>query len=65
MGSHRDRCAAAGISKDVTFATKPEQAIVMLQRAVTNKVPGRWGTGDEVYGQHSQLRVKIEELGLS
>ena len=61
----RDRCAAAGIGEDVTFATKPEQAMVMLQRAVTNGVPARWVTGDEVYGQHSKLRVKIEELCLS
>jgi len=61
----RDRCAAAGIGADVTFATKPEQAMVMLQRAVTNGVPARWVTGDEVYGQHSKLRIKIEELHLS
>jgi len=43
----RDRCAAAGIGGDVDFATKPEQAMVMLQRAVTNKVPARWVTGDK------------------
>ena len=61
----RDRCAAAGIGDEVAFATKPEQAMVMLQRAVTNKVPARWVTADEVYGQHFKLRVKIEELGLS
>ncbi len=36
-----------------------------LERAVANGVPARWVTGDEVYGQHSKLRVKIEELGLS
>ncbi len=61
----RDRCADAGIGADVAFATKPEQAMVMLERAVTNRVPARWVTADEVYGQHSKLRVKIEELGLS
>ncbi len=61
----RDRCADAGIGADVDFATKPEQAMVMLQRAVTNKVPARWVTGDEVYGQHFKLRGKIEELGLA
>jgi len=61
----RGRCAAARIGGDVDFATKPEQAMVMLQRAVTNKVPARWVTADEVYGQHSKLRVKIEELHLS
>ncbi len=61
----RDRCAAAGIGGDVDFATKPEQAMVMLERAVTNKVPAGWVTGDEVYGQHFKLRVKIEELHLA
>ncbi len=61
----RGRCAAARIGGDVDFATKPEQAMVMLQRAVINKVPARWVTADEVYGQHFKLRVKIEELGLS
>ena len=61
----RDRCTDAGIGVDVDFATKPEQAMVMLERAVTNKVPARWVTADEVYGQHFLLRVKIEELHLS
>jgi len=61
----RDRCAAAGIGADVEFATKPELAMVMLQRAHDNGVPARWVTGDEVYGQYSRLRNKCEELGLS
>jgi len=61
----RDRCAAAGIGGDVDFATKPELAMVMLERAVANGVPARWVTADEVYGQHFKLRVKIEELHLS
>jgi len=61
----RARCAAAGIGADVDFATKPEQAMVMLERAVTHGVPARWVTADEVYGQHFKLRVKIEELHLS
>ena len=61
----RARCTAAGVGVDVTFATKPEQAMVMLERAVTNGVPVRWVTADGVYGQHSKLRMKIEQLGLS
>jgi SRSO17 transposase len=61
----RARCAAAGIGDDVTFATKPELAMVMLQRARDNGVPARWVTGDEVYGRHFKLRAKCEELGLS
>jgi SRSO17 transposase len=61
----RDRCAAAGIGADVEFATKPELAMVMLQRAHDNGVPARWVTADEVYGQYSRLRAKCEELCLS
>ena len=61
----RDRCAAAGIGPDVEFATKPELAMTMLQRARDNGVPAQWVTADEVYGQHSRLRAKCEELGLS
>src|SRR5664279_5310982 len=61
----RVRCAAAGIGADVEFATKPELAMSMLQRAHDNGVPARWVTADEVYGQHSRLRAKCEELGLS
>src|SRR6476659_8274054 len=61
----RDRCAAAGIGAGVEFATKPELAMVMLQRAHDNGVPAPWVAGDEVYGQHFKLRAKCEELGLS
>jgi len=31
----RERCAHAGIGEDVGFATKPELAMMMLQRATT------------------------------
>jgi SRSO17 transposase len=61
----RDRCAAAGIGAGVEFATKPELAMVMLQRAHDNGIPAQWVTADEVYGQYSRLRAKCEELGLS
>ena len=44
----RDRCAAAGIGAEVEFATKPELAMSMLQRAHDNGVPARWVTADEV-----------------
>ncbi|MET7608584.1 IS701 family transposase, partial [Streptomyces avermitilis] len=38
----RERCRAAGIPDDVVFATKPEQAIAMLQQAVAAQVPFAW-----------------------
>ncbi|GAA3614315.1 hypothetical protein GCM10022223_33180 [Kineosporia mesophila] len=65
----RDRCAGAGIGQDVEFATKPELAIVMLERAhaagIRAGVSAGWVTADEVYGQHYRLRVRCEELGYS
>jgi SRSO17 transposase len=60
----RDRCAEAGIPDEVEFATKPELAIRMLQRAIDAGVPAGWVTGDEVYGQHYRLRARLEERGM-
>jgi SRSO17 transposase len=60
----RDRCAVAGIGPDVGFQTKPELALAMLTRALDAGVPAGWVTGDEVYGQHSGLRLSLEERGM-
>src|SRR3954468_10891688 len=60
----RDRCAAAGIGPDVDFQTKPELALAMLSRALDAGVPAGWIAGDEVYGQHSGLRLALEERGM-
>nr|WP_236565546.1 MULTISPECIES: hypothetical protein [Nocardia] len=35
----------------VQFATKPRLVMAMLERAVSAKVPFRWFTADEAYGQ--------------
>jgi SRSO17 transposase len=61
----RDRCAEAGIDPDVEFRTKPELALAMLTRALDAGVPAGWVAGDEVYGQHSGLRLALEERGLA
>jgi DDE superfamily endonuclease len=47
----RDRCRAAGIPDEVEFATKPQIARAMLERAFTAGIPFGWVTGDEAYGQ--------------
>jgi SRSO17 transposase len=60
----RDRCAAAGIGPEVAFATKPELALAMLTRALDAGVPAGWVTADEIYGQHSGLRLALEERGM-
>jgi hypothetical protein len=45
----------------VTFATKPQLAQRMIERAVTAKVPFAWVAGDEVYGDNGPLRTWLEE----
>lgn len=57
----RDRCREAAVADDVEFATKPELAMRMIGRALDAGVPAGWATGDEVYGQHSKLRMMLEE----
>ena len=59
----RDRCRAAGIGDDVAFATKPELARQMIERAVKAGVPFAWVAGDEVYGGNPGLREWLEERG--
>lgn len=61
----RDRCAEAGIGPEVEFATKPELALAMLTRALDAEVPAGWVAGDEVYGQHSRLRLALEERDMA
>ncbi|GAA1574297.1 IS701 family transposase [Dactylosporangium maewongense] len=54
------RCARAAVPEDVVFATKPEQARAMLERAVVAGVPFAWFTADEAYGQNPGLRTWLE-----
>jgi SRSO17 transposase len=61
----RDRCRRAHIGDEVQFATKPEQARSMLQRAVQAGVPFAWFTADEAYGQNRELRQWCEEQDIA
>lgn len=58
---NRDRCRAAGIPDEVEFATKPQQLMAMLARAIDAGVPFAWVTADEAYGQAPYLRTWLEE----
>ena len=60
----RDRCRAVGIGGKVEFATKPELARKMVERAVKAGVPFSWVVGDEVYGGNPKLRKWLEEQGI-
>jgi SRSO17 transposase len=55
-----DRCRQVGVPDELEFATKPELARQMLQRAVQAGVPVTWVTGDSVYGGHWPLRHWLE-----
>ena len=57
----RARCAHAGVPAEQLFATKPQLARQMLQRAFEAGVPAAWVTGDSVYGDDRRLRVWLEE----
>jgi SRSO17 transposase len=54
------RCRAAGVPDQVGFATKPELARRMLERALEAGVPAGWVTADEVYGGSPALRGWLE-----
>jgi SRSO17 transposase len=57
----RDRCRAAAVPDEVGFATKPQQARMMIERAVAAGVPFSWFTADELYGQNPGLRGWLED----
>lgn len=57
----RARCAQARIPAERPFATKPELARSMLERALQAGVPAAWVTGDCVYGDNRRLRRWLEE----
>lgn len=58
----RDRCRRAGIPDEVVFATKPEMALTMLQRALADGVPFGWVTADSIYGDYRAIRLWLESL---
>jgi SRSO17 transposase len=56
----RSRCQAAGVPDAVKFATKPQLARRMLERALDAGMPCGWVSGDEVYGGDRPLRLWLE-----
>ncbi|MFJ3283104.1 IS701 family transposase [Streptomyces halstedii] len=57
------RCQAAGIPEDHAFATKPQLAVRMIERAQAAGITPGWVTGDEVYGGNTTLRDTLEQRG--
>jgi SRSO17 transposase len=60
----RQRCRQAGIGEEVAFATKPELARVMIERAAAEGMPFAWVAADEAYGINPDLRSWLEAAGI-
>ncbi|MBC8642790.1 IS701 family transposase [Caballeronia sp. EK] len=56
----RPRCEVAGVPDTMGFATKPQLARQVLERALEAGVPCGWVTDDEVYGGDRPLRLWLE-----
>jgi len=56
-----ERCRKAGVPETVTFQTKPQMALEMIQAATAAGVSYRWVTGDCVYGDYRAIRLWLEE----
>lgn len=54
----------AKIPDAVQFATKPELALTMIERAIADGVPQGVVLADSAYGSSSQFRQRLRELGL-
>ena len=58
------RCRAAAVPEGTEFATKPELARRMIERALEAGMPVGWVAADEVYGNNSKLRQWLEQRRL-
>jgi SRSO17 transposase len=56
-----ERRKEAGVPQEVQFATKPQLARKMLERALESGVPCKWVTADEIYGGDRHLRIWLEQ----
>ncbi len=56
-----ERRKEAGVPKEIAFATKPQIARRMLERAFKAGVPAAWVTADSVYGGDFTLRKELTE----
>ena len=60
----RDRRRAAAVPEKTEFATKPELARCMIERALKAGAACSWVAADEVYGNNSKLRQWLQERRL-
>jgi SRSO17 transposase len=58
--SDEERRKSAGVPEELTFQTKPQMALEMIQEATEAGVPYTWVTGDCVYGDYTDIRLWLE-----
>lgn len=58
------RCKAAGVPADVLFATKPQISLAQIRQAKQAGLPGDVVAADAGYGDDTDYREGITELGL-
>jgi SRSO17 transposase len=61
----RERCAEAAIPEDLTFKTRPQQVMGMIERARWSELTFAWFTADEEFGQNPGLREYLEEAEIA
>jgi len=59
-----ERRAEARIPQDIPFRTKPELALVMVRRAVEDKIPLGVLLADSAYGDSGPFRAGLRSLGV-
>jgi SRSO17 transposase len=60
----RQRCAAAGVPAEVTFATKAQIAVELLEEALRDDVCPGPVLADSAYGDDSKFRAELRRLKL-
>lgn len=56
-----DRCTEAAIPAELTFTTRPQQVMAMIERARWSELRFGWFSADEEFGQNPQLRLYLEQ----
>lgn len=59
------RCVAAGIPLPRRYLSRPALAAAMLGRAFDARVPARWVTAGELYGQDAAFRRFLDRRGVN
>jgi SRSO17 transposase len=58
------RCAATGVPRDISFATKPQIAVALLEEALADGVAPAPVLADSAYGDSSEFRAELRRLQL-